>query len=70
MEKEYGLINPDDGLDSICFGVPALVGPDGVQRVIELPVDDLRGELEASAAVIKDNIKVAARILKEKFGIE
>jgi malate dehydrogenase len=70
LEKEYGLVSPEDGLDSICFGVPAMIGPGGVESVIELPVEDLRGQLEASAAVIKENIRTASRILEEKFGVK
>lgn len=69
IEKEYGLLKKEDGLDSMSFGVPAKIGPYGVEKIYELPVDDIRGGLERSAAIIKEDIKAAAGILKEKFGI-
>jgi len=69
IEKEYDLLKKGDGLDSMTFGVPAKIGPYGVEKIYELPVDDLRPELERSAAIIKEDIKSAAAILKEKFGI-
>ena len=40
-----------------------------LRQIYELPVDDLRPELERSAAIIKEDIKSAAAILKENFGI-
>jgi malate/lactate dehydrogenase len=70
LEKEYGLIEETDGLDSIAFGVPARIGPYGVEKIYELPVDDIRDQLEGSADFIKDDIKAAKKILKEKFQIE
>ncbi|MGE5838754.1 MAG: lactate/malate family dehydrogenase [Deltaproteobacteria bacterium] len=69
IESEYGLIMKEDGLDSMSFGVPAKIGPDGVEQIYELPVQDIRGQLERSAAIIKEDIKGAAAILKEKYGI-
>jgi len=69
IEREYGLLKKGDGLDSMTFGVPAKIGPYGVEKIYELPVDDLRPELERSAAIIKEDIRSAAAILKEKFGI-
>jgi malate/lactate dehydrogenase len=69
LENEYGLLKREDGLDSMSFGVPAKIGPYGVERICELPVDDFRPELERSAAIIKEDIKSAAAILKEEFGI-
>jgi malate dehydrogenase len=69
IEKEYGLLKKADGLDSMGFGVPARIGPYGIEKVYELPVDDIRDDLERSAAIIKEDIKGAAEILKEKFGI-
>ena len=70
IEKEYNLIKESDGLDSIGFGVPGRIGPDGVDKIINLPVDDIRADMERSSEIIKENIKTAARILKEKYGIE
>ena len=69
LENEYGLLKKGDGLDSMSFGVPAKIGPYGVEKIYELPVEDFRGQLEGSAAIIKEDIKAAAKILKEKYGI-
>jgi len=69
LEGEYRLLKQEDGLDSMSFGVPAKIGPYGVERIYELPVDDFRGDLERSAAIIKEDIKGAAEILREKYGI-
>jgi malate dehydrogenase len=69
IQKEYSLINDEDGLDSMSFGVPAKIGPYGVEKIYVLPVEDFRDELTRSAAIIKEDIKVAAGILREKHGI-
>ena len=69
IEKEYGLLKKEDGLDSMGFGVPAKIGPYGIEKIYELPVEDIRGDLERSAGIIKQDIKGAAEILREKFGI-
>jgi malate/lactate dehydrogenase len=69
IEKEYGLLKQEDGLDSMGFGVPAKIGPYGLEKIYELPVEGIRADLDRSAAVIKEDIKGAAQILKEKFGI-
>lgn len=69
VEKEYGLIGHDDDLASMSFGVPAKIGPYGVETICELPVDDIRAEIDKSAALIKQDIKTAAAILQEDFGI-
>ncbi len=70
LEKEYGLIKDGDGLDSMGFGVPAKVGPYGVEKIYELDVEDIREDLERSAALIKEDTRGAAAILKEKFDID
>lgn len=70
LKNEYGLINDSDNLDSIAYGVPARIGPYGVEKVYELPVDDIRGQLERSAELVKEDIKAAKKILKEKFQID
>ncbi len=70
IEKEYSLINSSDDLDSMAFGVPARIGPNGVEKIYELPVDDIRDQLENSANFIKEDIREAKKILKEKFQIE
>jgi malate dehydrogenase len=69
IEKEYGLLNEEDGLGSMGFGVPAKIGPYGVEKIYELKVDDIREEIKRSASIIKDDIKIASAILKERFGI-
>ena len=67
LEKEYGLLKKEDNLDSMSFGVPAKIGPDGVEKIYTLNVEDIREGLERSAAIIKEDIKLAAEILNEKF---
>lgn len=70
IEKEYSLLAEEDGLDSMGFGVPAKIGPYGIEKIYELPVDDIREEMLRSAGMIKKDIRAAAKILKEKFGIK
>jgi malate dehydrogenase len=70
LEKEYGLLKEDDGIDSMSFGVPAKIGPDGLEEIYELPVDDIRQDMDRSAGIIKEDIKAAAEILKSQFGID
>lgn len=69
IEKEYGLLDPSDDLDTMAFGVPARIGPRGVEKIYELPVDDIKEQLKKSAAFIKEDIKTAKKILKDKFQI-
>lgn len=69
IEKEYGLLKDGDGLDSMGYGVPVKVGRQGVERIYELDVQDIRKDMERSAAIIKEDTRGAAKILKEKFGI-
>ncbi|MFC1824621.1 hypothetical protein ACFL9T_18090 [Thermodesulfobacteriota bacterium] len=70
IEKEYGLLDEKDGLGSMTFGVPAKIGPYGVEQIYELPVEDIRAEMERSAKIVKEDIKTAAETLKDKFNIE
>jgi len=70
LEKEYGLLKEEDALDSLAFGVPARIGPYGVEKIYELDLGDLRGEIEHSTALIMKDITAAAGILKTAFGIE
>jgi malate dehydrogenase len=69
IEKEYGLLMDDDGLDSMSFGVPARIGPYGVEKIYQLPVEDIREQMKRSAGIIKEDTRIAAEILKEKFEI-
>ena len=70
IEKEYGLIKPEDGLDTMCYGIPAKIGPYGVERIYELDLDDIKDEVRQSAEIVKKDIKIASGILKEKYGIK
>jgi len=69
IEKEYGLLRKEDGLDSMSFGVPAKIGPEGVEKIYEIPVEDISEQIKRSAGIIKEDTKIAAELLKEKFGI-
>ncbi|NIS67924.1 MAG: hypothetical protein GTO12_02920 [Proteobacteria bacterium] len=70
IESEYGLLKEEDGLDSMGFGVPAKIGSFGVEKIYELPVEDIREKIERSAESVKEDIRVASVILKEDLGIE
>jgi malate dehydrogenase len=70
LEKEYGLLKEDDGLDSMGFGVPAKIGSCGVEKIYELPVEDIRERIERSAELVKEDIRAASAVLKESFGLE
>lgn len=69
IENEYALLQPEDGLDSMSFGVPTRIGRDGVEKIYELPVDDIRERIMESASIIKKDIKHAASILRDKYSI-
>jgi malate dehydrogenase len=69
LEKEYGLLKAEDGLDSMSFGVPAKIGTYGVEKIYELDVSDIRSALDRSASIIKGDIKTASEILEETFGV-
>ncbi len=70
VEREYALLNKEDGLDCMGFGVPARIGSHGVEAVYELPVDDVREELLNSAALVKEDIRNAAETLRKEYGIQ
>ena len=67
IEKEYDLLRAEDDLGSMSFGVPAKIGPYGVEKIHELKVGDIREELVKSAGIIKEDIRLAAEILNERF---
>ena len=67
IEKEYGLIKEEDGLDSMAYGVPAKIGRFGVEKIYELRVDEIKEEIQRSANIIKEDIRAAANILKETY---
>jgi malate dehydrogenase len=70
VQTEYGLLKNDDGLDSMSFGLPAKIGPFGVERIYELDVGDIRDQIDRSAAIIKEDIQIASALLREEFGIQ
>lgn len=70
IEKEYALLKKKDGLDSMSYGVPAKIGPYGVETIYELPVEDIRQEMDRSAGIVKEDIKIAAEIIKDNFGVD
>ena len=69
IQGEYGLIKAGDGLDSIAYGVPSKIGPYGVEKIYELDVSDFRDQIDRSANIVKEDIKIASRILRDKFKI-
>jgi malate dehydrogenase len=69
VEHEYGLLKKEHGVDSFGFGVPAKISSYGVEKIYELPVDDIRDALEHSAAPIIEDTRAAAQTLSEKFGL-
>jgi malate dehydrogenase len=70
LEKEYGLLKEEEALDSLAFGVPARIGPYGVEKIYELDITVVRSEIEHSMTLIKRDIMASAEILKATFGIE
>ena len=52
------------------FGVPAKIGSFGVEKIYELPVEDIREMMERSAESVKEDIRAASAMLKENFGLE
>ena len=69
IKNEYALLKEKDGLESMSFGVPAKIGPDGVEKIYELEVEDIRKDIDRSAAIIKEDIQMASSVLAERFGI-
>lgn len=69
LENEYELLKESDDLDSMSFGVPAKIGPYGVEKIYKLPVEEIRDELERSASLVKEDLRAASAILEKKFGI-
>ena len=66
LGEEYDLLREEDSIDSMSFGVPARIGSHGVEAVYQLPVGDIREELERSAFIVKDDIRAAGEMLREK----
>ena len=59
-EQEKSTIRKGDELeltiDSLAYGVPAKIGPYGVERIYELDVSHIREDMERSAAIVKEDI--------------
>ena len=70
LEDEYGFIKKEDALSSMAYGVPAKIGPYGVEEIYQLDVEDIRQDLDRSAEIVKEDIRIAADILRQEFGIE
>ncbi len=52
LEGEYGQ-------NDICIGVPAVIGKNGVEKIVTIPLtDDEKAKFEASAAAVRKNIDV------------
>jgi len=57
------LLQGEYGLGDICLGVPALIGKDGVERIIQLKLDETeRGQFRHSADVVADSQKAVLRV--------
>ncbi len=69
LEREYGLLKEKDGLGSFGFGVPALIGAYGVEKIYGLDIEEIRPDLERSANLVKQDIRAAADLLDKEFGI-
>lgn len=70
IDKEYKLLHPDDGLDTMSFGVPAKIGSYGVEKIYELDISDVQEAIERSAGLVKEDIMIAAQVIKEKYNIK
>jgi len=53
------------GLTDVCLGVPTVVGRNGIEQVVELPLNEKEQELlKASAAILKDTLGIAQQVLE------
>ena len=50
-------------------GVPVLIGSEGVEKIYEFPVADIREDIQRSATIVKEDLKLAAEVLREHFNI-
>jgi malate/lactate dehydrogenase len=50
------------------FGVPARIGTYGVEKIYQMNVEAILPELNSSAALVKQDIRTAADLLKQKYG--
>ena len=56
-------LNGEYGESGVCAGVPAIVGADGVEKVIELPLnEDEKARFHQCCDHIRENIALAAEI--------
>lgn len=53
-----GLLTGQYGIDGICLGMPAVVGENGIERIIEVPLNEEElGKLQQSASTLKEALK-------------
>ena len=53
------------GLSDVCLGVPTIVGRNGIEKVVELPLNEKEKDLlKASAAILKDTLGIAQQVLE------
>lgn len=58
------------GIEGVCFGLPCIVGRNGIERVLEVPLDgDEEGRLRRSAAALRDVIKSLGAEYSEYHGL-
>jgi malate/lactate dehydrogenase len=62
-----GIVFGEHG-DSMGFGVPARIGTYGVEKIYQMNVEAILPELNSSAALVKQDIRTAADLLKQKYG--
>lgn len=52
------LLTGQYGMNGICLGMPAVVGENGIERMIEIPLDEEElGKLQQSASTLKEALK-------------
>lgn len=52
------LMTGEYGIDGICLGMPAVVGENGIERMIEIPLNEEElGKLQQSASTLKEALK-------------
>jgi malate dehydrogenase len=49
------LLAGEYGLDDICIGVPAIIGKNGIEQIVEIELDDAeKSNMEESAAAVRN----------------
>ena len=58
------------GIEGVCLGLPCIVGRNGIERVLEVPLDgDEEGRLRRSAAALREVIKSLGAEYSEYHGL-